>query len=151
MMIISNGSASVASTMKPAGLDNSQGVISSAYFKDPSDLQWNDDRDMKEYKAFLAKYLPKINVADTFAVTGYIIAQATAAVLKKCGDNLSRENVMQQAANIQDLQLSLLLPGIKVNTSATDFSPIKQLQLKRFKGEHWELFGDILHGGSGVR
>ena len=135
--------------MKPAGFDNAQGVISAAYAKDTSDPQWNDDPGMKDYKAFLAKYVPEANVADSSAVTGYNMAQTMAQVLKQCGDNLTRENVMKQAASIKDLQQGGLLPGIKINTSATDFSPIEQLQLMRFKGERWELFGSVLDGEAG--
>ena len=148
-LIISNVSASTATVMKPAGFDNAQGVISAAYAKDTSDPQWNDDPGMKDYKAFLAKYVPEANVADSSAVTGYNMAQTMAQVLKQCGDNLTRENVMKQAASIKDLQQGGLLPGIKINTSATDFSPIEQLQLMRFKGERWELFGSVLDGEAG--
>ncbi|MES2751153.1 MAG: ABC transporter substrate-binding protein [Pseudomonadota bacterium] len=148
-LIVSNVSASTATVMKPAGFDNAQGIISAAYAKDTSDPQWNDDPGMKEYKAFLAKYVPEANVADSSAVTGYNMAQTMAALLKQCGDNLTRENVIKQAASIKDLQQGGLLPGIKINTSATDFSPIEQLQLMRFKGERWELFGSVLDGEAG--
>lgn len=148
-IIIANVSASTATVMKPAGFDNAQGVISAAYAKDTTDPQWNDDPGMKEYKAFLAKYVPEANVADSSALTGYNMAQTMAAVLKQCGDDLTRANVMKQAASIKDLQQGGLLPGIKINTSATDFSPIEQLQLMRFKGERWELFGGVVDGEAG--
>jgi len=146
VMIISNVSASIATVMKPAGFDNAQGVISAAYAKDTSDPQWDNDPGMKEYKAFLAKYVPEANVADSSAVTGYNMAQTMAAVLKQCGDNLTRENVMKQAASINGLQQGGMLPGVLIKTSATDFAPIEQLQLMRFKGERWELFGEVLNG-----
>ncbi|MBN9586971.1 MAG: branched-chain amino acid ABC transporter substrate-binding protein [Afipia sp. 62-7] len=146
VMIISNVSASIATVMKPAGFDNAQGVISAAYAKDTSDPQWDNDPGMKEYKAFLAKYVPEANVADSSAVTGYNMAQTMAVVLKQCGDNLTRENVMKQAASINGLQQGGMLPGVLIKTSATDFAPIEQLQLMRFKGERWELFGEVLNG-----
>ena len=148
-MIIANVSASTATVMKPAGFDNAQGVISAAYAKDSIDPQWNDDPGMKEFKAFLAKYVPEANVADSSALTGYNMAQTMAAVLKQCGDDLTRANVMKQAASIKDLQQGGLLPGIRINTSPTDFSPIEQLQLMRFKGERWELFGGVVDGEAG--
>lgn len=148
-MIIANVSASTATVMKPAGFDNAQGVISAAYAKDSTDPQWNDDPGMKEFKAFLAKYVPEANVADSSALTGYNMAQTMAAVLKQCGDDLTRANVMKQAASIKDLQQGGLLPGIRINTSPTDFSPIEQLQLMRFKGERWELFGGVVDGEAG--
>jgi ABC-type branched-subunit amino acid transport system substrate-binding protein len=148
-MIIANVSASTATVMKPAGFDNAQGVISASYAKDASDPQWNDDPGMKEFKAFLAKYVPEANVADSSALTGYNMAQTMAALLKQCGDDLTRANVMKQAANIKDLQQGGLLPGIRINTSPTDFSPIEQLQLMRFKGERWELFGGVVDGEAG--
>jgi ABC-type branched-subunit amino acid transport system substrate-binding protein len=148
-MIIANVSASTATVMKPAGFENAQGVISASYAKDASDPQWTDDPGMKDYKAYLAKYVPEANVADSSALTGYNMAQTMAALLKQCGDDLTRANVMKQAANIKDLQQGGLLPGIKINTSATDFSPIEQLQLMRFKGERWELFGSVVDGEAG--
>ncbi len=148
-LIITNVSASTATVMKPAGFENAQGVISAAYAKDTSDPQWNDDPGMKDYKVFLAKYAPEVNVADSSGLTGYNMAQTMAAVLKQCGDNLTRENVMKQAASINGLQQGGLLPGVLIKTSATDFSPIEQLQLMRFKGERWELFGGVLDGEAG--
>lgn len=148
-LVISNVSASTATVMKPAGFENAQGVISAAYAKDTSDPQWDNDPGMKEFKAFLAKYVPEANVADSSALTGYNMAQTMAAVLKQCGDNLTRENVMKQAASINGIQQGGLLPGVLIKTSATDFSPIEQLQLMRFKGERWELFGGVLDGEAG--
>ena len=104
---------------------------------------------MKEYKAFLAKYVPEANVADSSALTGYNMAQTMAAVLKQCGDDLTRANVMKQAASINGIQQGGMLPGVLIKTSATDFSPIEQLQLMRFKGERWELFGAVIDGEAG--
>lgn len=149
MQIVANVSASTATVMKPAGFENAQGVISASYAKDTTDPQWDNDPAMKEFKAFLAKYVPEANVGDSSALTGYNMAQTMAAVLKQSGDDLTRANVMKQAANIKDLQQGGLLPGIKINTSPTDFSPIEQLQLMRFKGERWELFGGVLDGEAG--
>ncbi len=149
MQIIANVSASTANVMKPAGLNFAQGIISATYAKDTTDPQWNDDPGMKDYKAFLAKYVPEVNVADSSAVTGYNMAQTMVAVLKQCGDDLTRANVMKQAASIKDLEQGGLLPGIKINTSPTDFSPIEQLRLMRFKGERWELFGGVIDGEVG--
>jgi branched-chain amino acid transport system substrate-binding protein len=146
---LNNVSASIGSVMKPAGFENSQGIISSSYLKDPTDSQWKDDKAMKAWNEFLDKYYPEANRADASVMYGYIVAQGLVEVLKKCGDNLTRENVMKQAASLKDFEPLGLLPGIKVNTSATDFAPISQLQLQRFKGENWELFGEIMSGDVG--
>jgi branched-chain amino acid transport system substrate-binding protein len=147
--LLNNVSASVGVVMKPAGLEASQGIISSAYLKDPTDPQWKDDPDMKVWNQFLDKYYQDANRADAAVVYAYVEAQALEHVLKACGDNLTRENVMKQAASIKDLELGGLLPGIKLNTSATNFAPISQLQLARFKGETWERFGDIIGAAVG--
>jgi branched-chain amino acid transport system substrate-binding protein len=149
MHFLNNVSASVGVVMKPAGLEASQGIISSAYLKDPTDAQWKDYPDMKGWNQFLDKYFPDANRADGAVIYAYMEAQALEHVLKACGDNLTRENVMKQAASLKDLELSGLLPGIKLNTSATNFAPISQLQLARFKGETWERFGDIISAGVG--
>jgi len=141
---LNNVSASVGSVMKPAGFENGQGIISAAYAKDVSDPQWKDDAGMKTFLAFLAKDFPEGNKLDGNVIVGYGAAQTLVQVLKQCGDDLTRENVMKQAASLKDYRTEILLPGIKINTSATDFAPISQLQLMRFKGEMWELFGDII-------
>jgi branched-chain amino acid transport system substrate-binding protein len=146
---LNNVSASIGSVMKPAGFDNSQGIISSNYLKDTSDPQWKDDAGMKAFDEFLAKYFPEGNRVDGSVMYGYTVAQGLVYVLKACGDNLTRENIMKQAASINGLELGGLLPGIKVQTSATDFAPLSQLQLMRFKGEKWDLFGDIISGDVG--
>jgi branched-chain amino acid transport system substrate-binding protein len=146
---LNNVSASIGSVIKPAGFDASQNIISSAYLKDTSDPQWVNDAGMKAFDEFLTKYFPEGNRVDASVMYGYTVAQGLVYVLKNCGDNLTRENIMKQAASIRDLQLGGLLPGIKVNTSATDFAPLSQLQLEKFKGEKWDLFGDIISGDVG--
>jgi branched-chain amino acid transport system substrate-binding protein len=137
-------SSSIGATIKPAGFDAAQSIISSAYIKDPTDPQWKDDPGMKTFNAFLDKYYPEANRNDAFVVYGYTVAQNMVYVLKQCGDNLTRANVMEQAASIKGLKLDGLLPGITIKTSATDFAPIQQLQLEKLQGETWHLFGDII-------
>ena len=146
---LNNVSSSIGSVIKPAGFEHSQDIISSNYLKDPTDSQWKNDAGMKAWNEFLDKYYPEANRADLSVMYAYTVAQGLEHVLKACGDNLTRENIMKQAASIRDLELGGLLPGIKVNTSATDFAPISQLQLMRFKGETWERFGDIISGDVG--
>jgi branched-chain amino acid transport system substrate-binding protein len=146
---LNNVSASIGSVIKPAGFENSQGIISSAYLKDTSDPQWKDDAGMKAFDEFLVKYFPEANRVDLSVMYGYTVAQGLVHVLKACGDDLTRANIMKQAASINGLELGGLLPGIKVQTSATDFAPISQLQLMRFKGEKWDLFGDVISGDVG--
>jgi ABC-type branched-subunit amino acid transport system substrate-binding protein len=147
--LLNNVSASVGSVIKPAGYDNSQGIISAAYLKDVSDPQWNDDGGMKEFLAFLAKDFPEGNKLDGSVMVGFAVAQTMAQVLKQCGDNLTRENIMKQAANLKGFRTEVLLPGISINTSPTSFAPISQLQLMQFKGERWVLFGDVISGEIG--
>jgi branched-chain amino acid transport system substrate-binding protein len=147
--LLNNVSSSIGSVMKPAGFEASQNIISSAYLKDTSDPQWKNDPGMKEFDEFLTKYFPEGNRIDASVMYAYTVAQGLVHVLKACGDNLTRENVMKQAANIKDLELGGLLPGIKVNTSASDFAPISQLQLMKFKGDKWDLFGDVISGDVG--
>src|SRR5215475_916680 len=146
---LNNVSASIGSVIKPAGFENAQDIISSNYLKDPTDPQWKDDAGMKGWNAFLDKYFPEADRADASVMYGYTVAQGLVYVLKNCGNDLTRENIMKQAASIRDLELGGLLPGVTVNTSATDFAPISQLQLIRFKGETWERFGEILSGDVG--
>ena len=146
---LNNVSASIGSVIKPAGMENAQDIISSQYLKDPTDAQWKDDAGMKAWNEFLDKYYPEANRADASVMFGYTVAQGLVHVLKASGDNLTRENVMKQAASIKDLELGGLLPGIKVNTSATDFAPISSVQLIKFKGDTWERFGEILSGDAG--
>jgi branched-chain amino acid transport system substrate-binding protein len=146
---LNNVSASIGSVITPAGKENAQGIISSAYLKDPTDPQWKTDPGMIAWNQFLDKYYPDANRADASVMYGYTVAQNLVYVLKACGDDLTRANVMKQAANMRDLQFGGLLPGIKINTSATDFAPLSQLQLERFKGDTWDRFGDILSGDVG--
>jgi len=146
---LNNVSASIGSVIQPAGVQNAQGIISSAYLKDPTDPQWKTDAGMQAWNAFLDKYFPEANRADGSVMYGYTVAQGLVHVLKACGDNLTRENIMKQAASIKNLELGGLLPGIKVNTSATDFAPLSQLQLMRLKGDTWELYGEILNADVG--
>ncbi len=142
--IVSNVSASVGGVIKPAGFENAQGILSAAYAKDGADSQWDNDPGMKKFYEFLAKYAPDANKLDGSVVYGYGAAQTMVKVLQMCGDDLTRENVMKQAASLKNFTPDTLLPGIAINTSATDFAPIKQLQMMRFKGEKWDLFGEIL-------
>jgi branched-chain amino acid transport system substrate-binding protein len=144
--IVSNVSASVGSVIKPAGFENSQGILSAAYAKDGADSQWDTDPGMIKFYAFLEKYFPEGNKLDLSVVYGYGAAQTLVKVLEMCGDDLTRANVMKQAASLKDFAPDTMLPGVKINTSATDFAPIEQLQMMRFKGEKWELFGDIISG-----
>jgi ABC-type branched-subunit amino acid transport system substrate-binding protein len=147
--ILNNVSASVGGVIKPAGFENSQNIISAAYLKDASDPQWNNDPGMKGFYAFMQKDFPEGDKLDGSTVVGYGASQTLVQVLKQCGDNLTRENIMKQAANLRDFRTEVLLPGVKINTSPTDFAPISSLQLMKFKGEKWELFGDVIEGDVG--
>jgi len=149
LTIVSNVSASTATVMRPAGIDNSQGVISAAYAKDVSDPQWSNDPGVAAFKDLLAKYLPEANPVDDSALTGYNMATTMVEVLRRCGDELTRANVMKQAANLKQFAQGGLLPGVTISTSPDDFQPIDQLQLMQFKGERWQLFGDVMSGEIG--
>ncbi|WP_316195329.1 MULTISPECIES: ABC transporter substrate-binding protein [unclassified Bradyrhizobium] len=149
LTIIANVSASTAAVMRPAGVENSQGVISAAYAKDASDPQWANDPGLGAFKELLAKYLPETNPIDSSALTGYNIATTMVEVLKRCGDDLTRANVMKQAASLKQFPQGGLLPGVTVTTAADDFQPIEQLQLMQFKGERWQLFGEVMSGELG--
>jgi ABC-type branched-subunit amino acid transport system substrate-binding protein len=146
---LNNVSTSIGAVIKPAGIENAQDIISVAYLMDALDPQWKDDSGMMAFDEFLARDFPEGNRADSLVMTGYNMAQTLLQVLKQCGDNLTRENVMKQAANLKDFRTTNLLPGIKINTSPIDFAPIKQVQLRRFKGDKWELFGPTLSGEIG--
>src|SRR5450432_3465098 len=147
--ILNNVAASVGSVMKPAGFENSQGIISANYLKDVSDPQWDKDAGMKAFLDFLAKDFPEGNKLDGSVVVGYGVSQTVVKVLQMCGDNLTRENIMKQAASLKDFRTEVLLPGIKINTGPADFAPISSLQLMKFKGEKWELFGDVVNADAG--
>ncbi|NEU95877.1 ABC transporter substrate-binding protein [Bradyrhizobium uaiense] len=142
--ILNSVGSSIGAVIQPAGFENAQGIISVAYLMDPLDPQWKDDPGMKAFDEYLAKYFPEGNRADGLVVTGYNAAQTLVQVLKQCGDDLTRANVMKQAANLKAFRTNNLLPGITMNTSPIDFAPIKQMQLRRLKGERWELFGPML-------
>ena len=139
-------SISVGAVMQPAGLEKSVGIITAGYLKDPTDRQWLDTPDYKEWLAWMKKYNTAGNIADSYNVYGYALAQTMVAVLKASGDTLTRENVMKQAASIHNLAVPMLLPGITLSTSADDFAPIKQMQLEKFDGATWQPFGEVLSG-----
>jgi len=145
-----NGIASsVGVTLKPAGLENAKGIISDSSFKDATDPQWRDDAGLRLWSSFMDKYYPSGDKNDVQTVYGYSTAQMTAQVLKQCGDNLTRENVMREAANLHGVELPMLLPGIRLNTSPTNFGPIRQAQMRRFDGERYVSFGPILSAAVG--
>jgi branched-chain amino acid transport system substrate-binding protein len=141
---MTNVSASVTSVMKPAGFDNGQGIITAAYLKDPTDKRWEDDAEMKTWRAWMDKYMPGANQGDANYVYAYSVSFLMQQTLAKCGDELTHANVMKQAANFQKLRVPMLLPGITVSTSPTDYYPIQAVQLQRFKGETWDLFGEVM-------
>jgi ABC-type branched-subunit amino acid transport system substrate-binding protein len=137
-------SSSVGGVLKPAGLDLSRGIISVNWSKDPGDPTWDNDDGMKKWRAFMDKYYPEGDKDSSFNTYGYSTAQTLEKVLRACGDNLTRENVMKQVTSMKDVELDLLLPGIVINTSPTDYRIIKQLQMMRFNGERWEGFGPLI-------
>lgn len=141
---VNNVSASIAAVLKPAGLEKAAGVISTQYLKDTSDERWKNDKGMSDWRAFMAKYYADGDPKDSLNVYGYAVAQTLVQVLKQCGDNLTRENVMKQAANLKDWRTEMLLPGIKINTSAPDFAPIDAEQLVRFDGKEYVPFGEVV-------
>jgi branched-chain amino acid transport system substrate-binding protein len=149
MHVMTDVSISIGAVMKPAGFEASEGVLSAGYLKDASDAQWANDEGMKKFLAFIDKYMPGSNISDTNLVYGYTAAQTMVQVLKQAGDNLTRENVMKQAASLKGFTPDTVLPGIRINTSATDFAPIEQLQMMQFKNGKWELFGDIISAETG--
>jgi branched-chain amino acid transport system substrate-binding protein len=149
MHVLTDVSVSIGAVMKPAGLEASEGVLSALYLMDASDAQWKDNEGMKRFLAFIDKYMPGANISDTNLVYGYAAAQTMVQVLKQAGDDLTRENVMKQAASLKDFAPDTVLPGVKLNTSATDYAPIEQLKMMQFKGGKWELFGDIISAEAG--
>jgi branched-chain amino acid transport system substrate-binding protein len=150
-LFLASVSNSVGAVLKPAGLENSKGILSTNYIKDPTDPAWKDDPAIKEWSAFMDKYFPEGDKSSTFPVYAYATAQTLVQVLKQCGDELTRENIMKQAKNLRNFELGLLLPGIKINTGPTDYYPIEQMQLSRFNGEHGELFGAPISGEIGTQ
>ncbi|MGY4225439.1 ABC-type branched-subunit amino acid transport system substrate-binding protein [Bradyrhizobium sp. USDA 4503] len=144
---IGNNASSAGSTLKAAGFDVSKGIISSAYLKDPVDAAWDSDPAIQKWRAFLDKYDPAAAKNDIYAVTGYLTSQILVQVLKQCGDDVSSESIIKQAANLKDFDSDMLLPGIRINTSPSDYYPLEQLQLVRFSGERYEPMGPVIDGG----
>jgi branched-chain amino acid transport system substrate-binding protein len=147
--LLNNVSASIGGVLKPAGLENAKDALTASYLKEPTDPTWKDDPGFKEWVAFMEKYYPDGDRTNGFTVYGYLVSQTLVQVLKQCGDDLTRENVMKQAANLKGFQLGMLLPGIAADTSPTDFAPIEQMQMGRFSGETWQLFGPVISGKLG--
>jgi len=145
---LNNVSASVAAVMKPAGFENAQGIITASYLMDATDKQWAGNEEMKAWSAWMDKHMPGANKADANHIYAYAVSYLMTDTIKRCGNELTRANLMKQAASFQKFRVPLLLPGILINTSQTDFYPIQAVQLQRFKGETWELFGDIMHAES---
>jgi len=145
---LTNVSVSVAAVMKPAGYDNAQGIITASYLMDATDKQWADNAEMKTWSAWMDKHMPGANKADANHIYAYAVSFLMCETLKRCGDELTRANLMKQAASFQKFRVPLLLPGILISTSPTDYYPIQAVQLQRFKGETWELFGEIMHAES---
>lgn len=146
---LNNVSNSVGSVMNPAGAENGVGIISSFYHKDPTDPQWQTDQAYKDWSDWMDKYNPDGDKKSTFTVYGYSAAQTVVQVLQQCGDDLTRANVMKQAASLKDVNIPMMLPGIRINTGPKDFFPIEQMQLGKFNGKTWELFGEIISGEVG--
>jgi branched-chain amino acid transport system substrate-binding protein len=145
---LNNVSASVASVIKPAGFEASQGILTAQYLKDPTDKQWANSADMKAWRAWMDKNMPGANQDDANYTFAYSVSSLMLETLKRCGDTLTRENIMKQAAGFKKFELPIVLPGITINTSATDYYPIQAVQLARFKGESWDLFGEVMHAES---
>ncbi len=139
-----NVAASVGAVMRPAGVENAQGILTSQYLKDVTDSKWDDSPDVKEWRAFMAKWNPTANVLEGSNVSSYASVWAFTQVLRMCGDELTRENLMKQAASLRNLEVPLLLPGVRVNTGPEDFYPLQSLQMARFEGDHWNLFGEVI-------
>jgi branched-chain amino acid transport system substrate-binding protein len=149
LQVLSSIGQSVAATLKPAGLENSRGLVSDFYLKDPTDPQWKNDAGYKWWVGFMDKYYPTGDKTDINNVYGPSNAATVVQVLKQCGDDLTRQNVMRQAANLHNFRVPMLLPGITINTSPTDFAPVKQVRMGRFDGQRWQLFGPLLNGAIG--
>jgi branched-chain amino acid transport system substrate-binding protein len=147
--LLNSVSASVGAVIRPAGIEHAKGVLTAVYGKDPTDPQWNNDPGRKEWAAFMDKYYPEGDKTSSFTVYGYSVARTMVQVLKQCGDDLTRANVMKQAASLKDFETGMALPGIKINTGATDFYPIEQMQMGRFDGESFKPFGPVLTGEVG--
>jgi branched-chain amino acid transport system substrate-binding protein len=147
--VLNNVATPVGSVLEPAGLENAKDILSSKYAKDPTDVAWKDDPDFRQWSAFMDTYFREGDRTSSSTVTGYLLANTFVHVLEQCGDDLTRANLMKQAANLKDLKIPMLLPGITINTSADDYFPIKQMQMSRFTGERWEQFGPVYSGKVG--
>jgi hypothetical protein len=147
-IFLPNASSSIAAVLKPAGLENAKGIISTAYTKDPTDPRWDQDKGVKDWRSFMDKYYPDGDKANGSTVFGYAVSQTVVEVLKRCGDELTRANIMKQAASLHGVALDILLPGIEINTSPTDFYPIEQMQLVQFDGASWQLIGNVIEGAA---
>ena len=148
--VLNDVSASISSVLKPAGFDASKGIVTGVWGKDPTDPAWKDDPEYKAWVAWMDKYYPDGDKTNAFNSYGYSVGHIMVQVLKQCGDDLSRENIMRQAANLQDVRIPMLLPGILVNTSPDDFYPVEQMQMQQFDGKQWVRFGPILSAGAGT-
>ena len=146
--LLTNVSTSVGAVMEPAGVERGIGVISSAYLKDPTDPQWKNDTGLQHWRDIMKRYLPDADISNSFYVYGYAATMTTIHTLRACGTDFSRENLMRQATNMKDVEVGALLPGIQINSSPTNFHPIRQVQLMRWTGKTWELFGDVLSGSA---
>jgi branched-chain amino acid transport system substrate-binding protein len=146
LFFMSNVSTSIGAVIKPAGPENAIGMITAGYLKDPNGPVWKNDAGINEWRDFMARYMPGADTTDGAYVFAYAVSKAMLQVLKQCGHDLSRENIMKQAANLHDLELPTLLPGVKVNTSPTNYHPIRQMQLAKFDGSIWVPFGDVITG-----
>jgi branched-chain amino acid transport system substrate-binding protein len=148
--VLNNVARSIGAVLRPAGFQNAQGILSAGYTKDATDPTWKDDPAFKAWSAFMDQYYPTGDKTDSATVSSYSVAQTLVVVLQQCGDDLTRENIMRQAANLKDVHIGMLLPGITINTGPTDFAPIKQMQMMRFEGERWQLFGPVMTGALGA-
>jgi branched-chain amino acid transport system substrate-binding protein len=144
--LLNSISRSIGGVIRPVGFDNAQGILTAGYSKDATDPAWADDPEFKRWSEFMDKYYPDGDRSNSSTVVGYAVTETVVQVLKQCGDELTREDIMKQAANLKDLRVGMLLPGITINTGPNDFAPLKQMQMMRFSGERWELFGPILTG-----
>jgi ABC-type branched-subunit amino acid transport system substrate-binding protein len=144
VFLLNNAAASIGAALSPAGAEKSAGVISASFLKDPNDPAWKDDPAMKEWAAFMDRYYPKGDKTSSAALYGYAAADTLVQVLKQCGDDLTRENVMRQAASLRNVELDLTLPGISVTTTPTDYRVNKQFQMVQFDGQRWQKLGDIV-------
>jgi branched-chain amino acid transport system substrate-binding protein len=148
LFILSSIGASIGTVIRPAGFENAQGIISTVYLKDPEDPQWANDESKQKFDAFIAKYAPDVDKNDYFVTYAYVASQTMVKVLEQCGNNLTRSNVMQQAASLKDFKPDMILPGVTLNTSASDFAPMEEMRTVRLQGERWQIFGDVVSSSS---